>query len=388
MGRCIIAGVLSFVIFSSTWACLAQTDTRSIYGRVTDPNGDPVLSTSIAITRSSANLKIVATTGKDGHYSIRNLSSGDYMLEVTHEGFVSQSLQITLGRGKRKKLSIVLSPVVPGQSARGVSTSSSAQAPGGSTQGLADSKAVSDLPSNGRDLTEVATLQAGVNSVKTQPDASNTNSGRGQRGFGAQISVSGGRPQQNNYILNRTSINDYANSAPGSVLGLDLGADAVEQFTVSTSSYPANYGRSSGGIINAVTRSGGEASHGSVYEFLRNSALDSKNYFDGVKPPFRRNQFGGAAGGLLYRKRLFFFANLEALRQSLGVTHVDIVPSQAARNGNLSTGTVLVDPEATRYLAFYPVPNRGLIGNGDTGNFAFAGQQITLETYFTTRYRL
>jgi len=111
---------------------------------------------TIAITRSSANLKIVATTGKDGHYSIRNLSSGDYMLEVTHEGFVSQSLQITLGRGKRKKLSIVLSPVVSGQSARGVSTSSSAQAPGGSTQGLADSKAVSDLPSNGRDLLRLA----------------------------------------------------------------------------------------------------------------------------------------------------------------------------------------------------------------------------------------
>jgi Carboxypeptidase regulatory-like domain/TonB-dependent Receptor Plug Domain len=384
MGRRIIAGVLSFLVFSSTWVCIAQGDARSIYGRVTDPNGDPVFNASIMITPRSTSHSVVATTRKDGRYSIGSLSQGDYTLELTHEGFASHTVQISLGREKRKKLSIVLSPVASGQG-RPTGTTSSAQTSAGSTQGLADSNAVSDLPSNGRDLTEVATLQAGVNSVKTQPDASNTDSGRGQRGFGAQISVSGGRPQQNNYILNGISINDYANSAPGSVLGLDLGADAVEQFTVSTSSYPADYGRSSGGIINAVTRSGGPAFHGSVYEFLRNSTLDSKNYFDGAKPPFRRNQFGGAVGGPLYRKRLFLFANFEALRQSLGVTHVDIVPSQTARNGNLSTGTVQVDPQATRYLAFYPLPNRGLIGNGDTGNFAFAGQQITPETYATTR---
>jgi Carboxypeptidase regulatory-like domain len=384
MGHRIIAGVLSFLLFSSTWVCIAQGDARSIYGRVTDSSGDPVVNASITVTLRSTSHSVVATTRKDGRYSIGSLSHGDYTIELTHEGFASHTVQISLGRERRKKLSIVISPVASGQG-RPTGTTMSAQASAGSTQGLADSKAVSDLPSNGRDLTEVATLQAGVNSVKTQPDASNTDSGRGQRGFGAQISVSGGRPQQNNYILNGTSINDYANSAPGSVLGLDLGADAVEQFTVSTSGYPADYGRSSGGIINAVTRSGGPAFHGSVYEFLRNSTLDSKNYFDGAKPPFRRNQFGGAVGGPLYRKRLFLFANFEALRQSLGVTHVDIVPSQAARSGNLSSGTVQVDPQATRYLTFYPLPNRGLIGNGDTGNFAFAGQQITPETYATTR---
>jgi Carboxypeptidase regulatory-like domain/TonB dependent receptor len=384
MGHRIIAAVISFVAFSCSWNCLAQSGTGTIYGRVTDANGHSVFSASIAITRLSTNEKTVATTDDEGLYSIVNLSSGDYTLELTHKGFTRQMVQIKLAPGERKKLSFVLSPDASRQNAPAGNTSMPVQA-AGSVQGLADSKAVSDLPSNGRDLTQVATLQAGVNSVKTQPDASNTDSGRGQRGFGAQISVSGGRPQQNNYILNGTSINDYANSAPGSVLGLDLGADAVEQFTVSTSSYPADYGRSSGGIINAVTRSGGAAFHGSVYEFLRNSALDSKNYFDGVKPPFRRNQFGVAAGGPLYRKRLFFFANFEGLRQSLGVTHVDIVPSQAARSGNLTTGTVQVDPQATRYLAFYPLPNRGLIGNGDTGNFAFAGQQITPENYFTTR---
>ena len=384
MGRRIVAALISFVAFSSSWVCLAQTGTGSVYGRVADTNDHSVASASITVTGPSADQKNTASSKGGGLYSVGNLSPGDYTLELTHKGFTGQKLNIKLDNGERKKLSFVLSPDASPKSGPTENASVPVQA-AGSVQGLSDSKAVSDLPSNGRDLTQVATLQAGVNSVKTQPDASNTNSGRGQRGFGAQISVSGGRPQQNNYILNGTSINDYANSAPGSVLGLDLGADAVEQFTVSTSSYPADYGRSSGGIINAVTRSGGPAFHGSVYEFLRNSALDAKNYFDGEKPPFRRNQFGVTMGGPLYRKGLFFFANYEGLRQSLGVTHVDIVPSQAARMGNLSTGTVQVDPQATRYLAFYPLPNRGLIGNGDTGNFAFAGQQITPENYFTTR---
>jgi outer membrane receptor protein involved in Fe transport len=255
------------------------------------------------------------------------------------------------------------------------------------TGGVQDNSTVRDLPSNGRDWTQAATLQAGVSSVKTQQDASDSNSGRGQRGFGAQISVSGGRPQQNSYILNGISICDYANSAPGSVLGLDLGADAVEQFSVMTSNYPADFGRSSGGIINAVTHAGKEHFHGSVYEYLRNSVFDAKNYFDGqLIPPFTRNQFGGAVSGPLAKhRRAFFFFNYEGLRQSLGVTRIDIVPSAAARSGQLSAGTVAVDPQAARYLNFFPMPNRGVTGNGDTGSYAFSGQQVTPENYLTAR---
>jgi hypothetical protein len=250
-----------------------------------------------------------------------------------------------------------------------------------------DTSTVQNLPSNGRDWTQAATLQAGVSSIKTQQDPSDSNSGRGQRGFGAQISVSGGRPQQNNYILNGISISDYANSAPGSVLGLDLGADAVERFSVMTSNYPADFGRSSGGIVNAVTHSGTDQFHGAVYEYVRNSAFDAKNYFDGAQiPPFSRNQFGVAVGGPMARQgRALFFANYEGLRQSLGITRIDVVPSAAARNGQLSSGQVAVDPQAQRYLAFFPLPNRGTTGNGDTGSYAFSGQQVTPENYFTAR---
>jgi hypothetical protein len=127
------------------------------------------------------------------------------------------------------------------------------------------------------------------------------------------------------------------------VLGDNLGIDAVEQVSVLGSNYPADYGRTSGGVINVVTRSGKDAFHGSLYEFLRNSALDARNFFDGpVIPPFKRNQFGGSGGLPIKKGRTFIFGDYEGLRQSLGVTTVDTVPSANARlgivhdaNGNL-----------------------------------------------------
>jgi hypothetical protein len=169
---------------------------------------------------------------------------------------------------------------------------------------------------------------------------------------------------------------------------VNLGVDAVEQFSVLSSNYPAQYGRSSGGIVSASTRSGTNLFHGDVYEFFRNSAMDARNYFDKNprKPPFRRNQFGVSLGGPLRPDRTFIFGDYEGLRQSQGITQVDTVPSAAARAGNSPCGSLSVDPTVVRFVnAFYPLPNGPLLGCGDTGIFSFAGQQVTPENYFTTR---
>ncbi|MGH9354603.1 MAG: hypothetical protein ACRD10_00560, partial [Terriglobia bacterium] len=132
--------------------------------------------------------------------------------------------------------------------------------------------------------------------------------------------------------------------------------------------------------------SGTDNFHGDAYEFFRNSALDARNFFDVSRPPFRRNQFGASAGGPIRKKTTYFFGDYEGLRASQGVTSVDIVPSAAARAGNLSTGPLAVDPAVSRFVnAFYPLPNGPLLGAGDTGTFAFSGQQVTPENYFTTR---
>src|SRR6202040_2589586 len=115
--------------------------------------------------------------------------------------------------------------------------------------------------------------------------------------------------------------------APGSVIGGDLGVDAIEEFSVLTSNYSSEYGRTSGGVINAITRSGTNQFHGGAYEFLRNSALDARNFFDGAIPPFRRNQFGADAGGPIRKDKTFIFGDYERLQQSLGLSMVDNVPS-------------------------------------------------------------
>jgi hypothetical protein len=161
------------------------------------------------------------------------------------------------------------------------------------------------------------------------------------------MTISRGRPRQNDARLDGISVNDYANGSPGSALGVNLGVDAVEQFTVLTSNYPARVGRSSGGVLGATTRSGTDNFHGDLFEFLRNSTLDARNFFDNVKPPFRRNQFGSSAGGPIWRQHTFIFGDYEGLRQSLAITQVDTVPSSA--RGKPFHRAISVGPNVLRF---------------------------------------
>ena len=360
----------------------AQVSGGTVSGSVTNSSAAPLPNIRVSLTNLQTGLTRTLTTDPRGFYTLPNLAPDTYEMTVSAPGFVTEvRTGVTVTVGAQLVLNVTMQPGNPEKVVRAAAVTASQAS--SAVSGSVSSSTVRETPLNGRDWTQLATLQAGVTGVQT---GTATGGGNTTRGFGAAMSISGARPDQNSYRLDGISINDYANGAPGSVLGDALGVDAVEQFSVLGSNYPAQYGRTSGGVINAVTRSGTNAFHGSVYEFLRNSALDARNFFDGKIPPFRRNQFGGSAGGPIQKGRTFFFADYEGLRQSLGVTQVDTVPSVAARNGHLSAGTVVVDPEVARYMAaFYPLPNGPLLGAGDTGIFTFAGQQVTNENYFTTR---
>ena len=359
----------------------AQEAGGSIGGTVTGESGAAMPNVSVSVKEVGTGLARAATTNAAGVYNVPDLPPGNFEMTVSASGFTTQLwTSISVTAGVARILNIVMRAGDPQQVVRVAAPPAlaSESCPGGC--GSANASTVRDTPLNGRDWAAMATLQAGVTGVQSS-------GGNTERGFGAAISISGARPDQNGFRLDGVSINDYSNGAPGSVLGDNLGIDAVEQVSVLGSNYPAEYGRTSGGIINAVTRSGKNTFHGTVYEFLRNSALDARNFFDGpVIPPFKRNQFGASAGLPLQKDRTFIFGDYEGLRQSLGVTTVDKVPSAAARNGQLSTGTVTVDPVVARFLAaFYPLPNGPLLGTGDTGIFSFAGQDVTSENYFTVR---
>src|SRR5579863_1570331 len=340
----------------------AQVAGGTLSGTVTTTSQLAMPNARVTVKNLATGAERAVTTGARGLYTSANLAPGTYEMTVQASGFSTQvRTNITVTVGAKLVVDVAMEMGDPNEVTRVPVSAIPENEASSAVSGNVSSSTVRDSPLNGRDWTQLGALQGGVTGIQTGNVTA-------LRGFGAAISVSGARPDQNSYRLDGISINDYSNGAPGSVLGSNMGIDAVEQVSVPGSNYPAGFGRTSGGVINAVTRSGTNAFHGDVYEFLRNSALDARNFFDAKIPPFKRNQFGGSAGGPIQKGRTFFFADYEGLRQSQGVTTVDTVPSPAARKGLLSNGTVQVqvDPTIAKFLdKFYPLPNGAIFPNGD-----------------------
>ena len=362
----------------------AQVSGGAISGTVSDPASAVVPGAEISLENGATREVRRITSGSTGFYSANNLTPGTYELRASAPGFsslVQKDLEVQVGAelviNLQLRVGAANDQIEVTAAAPEVETASS-------TLGAVNSgQTVRELPLNGRDWTTLAALQPGVSIVRTENSTGLTAS-RGNRGLGSMMAIGGARPQQNNYRLDGVSVNDYAGGGPASVLGVSLGVDAIQEFSVVTGNASADYGKTSGGVVNAVTRSGTNDFHGSAYEFLRNSAMDARNFFDGAGvPPFKRNQFGASVGGPARHDKTFFFADYEGVRQSLGVTTVDTVPSPAARSGQLVNGKVMVDPKVAPFLALFPLPNGPV--KGDTGTFSFAAQDVTNEDFLTTR---
>jgi len=381
----------------TSWPCLAtvalgliipvrlpgQVAGATVLGTIVDPSNAAVPNAQVSIKNTETGLNRDVSTDGSGFYTVPNLLPGNYEITVTAPGFMTEvQIGITLNVGAQQVLNLSMRVGRVTEIVKVTADAPSVQLASSAINAVVNSTTVRELPLNGRSWTDLAALQPGVDPIQTQPALLH---GRGNRGFGGQVEISGARPQQNNYRLDGVSLNDYANGGPGNVIGENLGVDAIEEFSVLTSNYSAEYGKSSGGVVNAITRSGTNQFHGSIFEFLRNSALDARNFFDSSIPPFKRNQFGASAGGPLHKDRTFVFGAYEGIRQSLGITSVVTVPSPAARDGNLSTGTVMVDPGTRKYLALYALPNAGLLSPGDTGIFAVQEQQALSANFFTAR---
>jgi hypothetical protein len=226
------------------------------------------------------------------------------------------------------------------------------------------------LPLNGRSYSQLATLQAGVTETSTG------SSSRG--GGGASINVVGGRSTSNIFLLDGTNIMNNDNQVPRSAAGVQLGSDAVLRVLVLSSFYGADYGRGSGGVLNSITRSGTPEFHGTIFEYLRNSKLDARNFFtpEPEPAPFKRNQFGATLTGPIRKERTFFMLSFESLRDRLTETKIDFFPDALARKGIITdtSGAVLqvvpVNPRVIPYLNLYPLPNSGSIGAGVGENIA------------------
>ncbi len=377
----------------------AQVSGATLTGTVTDASGATIPQAQIVITNVSTGVTRNVTTDSAGFYTAPNLLPGTYEVRVTATGFSTQvRTGITLTVGAQQALPITMQVGQVSQTVEVTTEAPTVELTSSTLSAQVTGATVRELPLNGRSWTDLANLQPGVITAE-----SHLLTGDQNRGFGAQISISGGRPQLNNYRLDGISINDYANGGPGSVLGGNLGVDAIQEFSVLTSNYSAEYGKTAGGVVNAITRSGTNQFHGSAYEFIRNSAVDARNFFDGLTvPPFKRNQFGASAGAPIRKDKTFIFGDYESIRQSLGTTTPTKVLSLPARSGILNfpkdpfppncTPTsianqcqVTVDSSVNAFLALEPPPSGPLIGDGNTAHYDFAPVQVVNENFFTIR---
>jgi len=383
----VVAVVLTITILLAS-PTHAQVAGATLTGTITDPSGAAIAAAKVSVANKDTGVKRDVSTDAAGFYSAPNLLPGPYEVTASATGFSTvKESDLTLTVGAQQVLNLALKIGESTQTIEVTGAAALVQLSSSAIKDEVESTTIRELPLNGRDWASLATLSPGVNAIESQMPFE-SGAVRGNRGFGAQLTISGGRPTQNNYRLDGLSINDYGNGGPGSVLGGNLGVDAIQEFSVLTGNYSAEYGRTSGGVVNAISKSGTNAFHGDVYEFLRNDKLDANDFFLNAsgqpKPAYKRNQFGGAAGGPIRKDRTFIFGDYEGIRQSQGVPVPANVPSDAARAGNLANGThVNVDPVIQKYLALYPHANGPV--NGDKGLYTFAGVRVVKENYFTVR---
>src|SRR5437762_7580189 len=348
----------------------AQGTTGSISGFVTDDTGGALPGTTVTVRHVETDQKRVVVTDGAGRYRAQQLAPGKYEVTVELQGFRTArvtDIQLTVGQDASANLQLEVGGLdeqvtVTGEAALVNMRQSSVAA-------LVDEKQIRELPLNGRDFSQLTLLQPGViASPSTQQQV--------DRGMGTQVSIAGARPNQISYQLDGTDANTQGNGSPGSAAGGLLGVETVREFQVLVNNYSAEYGRSTGGIVTAVTRSGTNAFKGTLFEFNRDSRFDSRTYFDDPAqdiPPLKRNQFGGYLGGPVVKDRTFFFGSYEGLRQDRGLTTIATVPSRATRARSD------ISPVTRPYLVLYPEPNGR--ETGATGVYSVQVVSPTHENY-------
>jgi hypothetical protein len=415
------------LLFSAT-PLRAQVAGATLSGTITDAQGGAVVGAKVSARNGATGLTTDTTTNSSGIYSIVNLLPANYDVSVSAMGFSTAVSKVTLTVGATQEMNVSLTVGQVSQTVEVTGAAPIVETTNATLSGNIESAQIVELPLNGRDWASLATLEPGVATVR--PHEAVDAPGGETRGLGMQMTVDGNRPQQNVYRLNGVIVNDYSNAGPGNVLGANMGVDAIQEFTVLTSNYSAEYGFTSGGVINAITKSGTNSFHGSAYEFARNSAFDAADFFENAngekKGGFTRNQFGASAGWKVLKDKAFLFGDYEGLRQVKAIPQTAQTLSPNARLGilndangnqiaaipttggpfgngcpdvhmtNLKPGEAstcvddtmekLISASGTPAGSLDPLPNGGLTGpDNNVGLFFSDSKQRVSDNYATTR---
>ncbi len=382
---------LCFLAVLGTQRLQGQAATATVTGTVTDSSGAAIAGAAVTAKNNGTSVTLATTSDGQGRYVLPDLAIGDYDVQATKVGFqsvVRKGVNLTVGSTPVADFQL---PV--GQTNQTVNVEgavSQVETETSSVSSLVNQSQMRELPLNGRNFEQLILLAPGA--VSYPAGGSSALVGRA-----ATFSISGARPEGHAILLDGENLQDWWQRGSGAnVSGTSLGVEAIAEFQTLTNTYGAQYG-GNGAVVNAVTKSGTNGFHGSAFDFLRNSAMDARNYFDLASPPaFRKNQYGGSVGGPVKRDKLFFFVNYEGIRQLLGGTSLITVPDANARNGFLPCAAATAYPCGSNglanvgvaksiapLLALYPTATTQL-ANG-LGNASTVANQIIHEDYVLFR---
>jgi hypothetical protein len=337
--------VVAFALLFAICPALHGQATGSFSGTVRDKSGSAITGATVTVTAQSTGLTREAKTDSAGHYLIPLLPVGSFTVRVDFTGFQSteaKDLNLQIDEARELDFSIVPATVVSTVTVSGDAVTTETTNP--SLGQVITAQQVSQLPLNGRDFVQLATLTAGA-TAETNPGSffnSSADSEVAARGP-FSLSVGGSRPNSTDWLLDGVDNNEL--TAGG--IGVLSSIDDVAEFKVLTFSYSAEYGTRAGPTVLITTKSGTNNFHGSLFEFVRNTDLDAKGDFDTTTPKFNLNQFGGTFGGPILHNKLFFFVDGEQKYQRQGITFTGLVPSTAMHNGDFSA-----DPFGTPVTGF------------------------------------
>src|SRR5689334_3119127 len=328
----VLASLLGFAEVAS-----AQVTTGTISGSVKDGTGAILPNTNVSVLNEDTGISRTMQTDAMGRYLASMLPLGNYRVTVSMDGFQTESRRgIILTVGRQAVVDFAMNVGAISQTVEVTDEAPLIETRESAVSYLVNQSTISELPLNGRDITQLILLQPGVSL------AENSATGNAYVGFGKKFSIGGMRGEDNAYLLDGGYINNMNRQLPSGPSGALLGSETVKEFQVLTNSFGAQFGRALGGVFNAVSKSGSNEFHGNVFEYFRDNSLDARKFFDRQirpqdprNPEFRRNSFGGSAGGPIRRDQAFFFTSYEAMREEKFETNYRVVPDENSRRGSI-----------------------------------------------------
>jgi hypothetical protein len=353
--------------FTCATSALAQITAATISGTIKDETGGILPGADIVAKNLETGTSRSAVSNGIGAFTLPGLAPGRYEVRVTLQGFSTSVQNVELAVAQEAGLNVTLKVGTAQETITVTASSVLVDTRSSALSALVPEKTIEELPLNGRNYINLATLQPGIiNFTEKSGTSSSTR--------GVQLNINGMGGRSNSFLIDGANMKGYAGIATVTAADSTLGVDTIREFRVVTNAFSADYGRAMGGIINIATKSGGNDFHGSGFEFFRDSKFDAPNYFDvGDPPPFKRNQYGFSFGGPIRKNRVFFFGGYERLQEDLGLTLITTVPTAAARAGN-------VNPAVRPYLDLYPMPNAPDLGGG-VGQYIYAFNRPTRENF-------